>query len=292
MDLATYAGLARLGLPAPALYTLIGPAGSGKTTIAAAFPAPWRLSLDDCRAAVADDAGDQSATPDALTLFQTRLAARMARRLPTVVDATSTDRAHRAQLLHAARSQGMPTVAIVARTPLTTCLDRQADRPITRRVPPDVIAQQHRATPCLDTLRAEGYDHAHHATDIDWMRLLLTRVAKTPHDPHVLIRATFGPDIAACFTPDAYVGAEGVLHIAGRQLALRIAENVEPGDEHWQARATGACPICGDGLWTRVDGAYDLLEVHDGQTIDGPWCDTCDTHTTTSTTYAYEENPS
>lgn len=42
-----------LPLPEPALYVIIGAAGSGKTHIAAAFPRSWRLSLDACRARVA-----------------------------------------------------------------------------------------------------------------------------------------------------------------------------------------------------------------------------------------------
>ncbi|MER6736523.1 hypothetical protein [Streptomyces puniciscabiei] len=55
--------LASFPLPVPALYVLIGAAGSGKTRIATAFPRTWRLSLDDCRERVADDPGLQDSTP-------------------------------------------------------------------------------------------------------------------------------------------------------------------------------------------------------------------------------------
>ncbi|WP_329028222.1 AAA family ATPase [Streptomyces sp. NBC_00690] len=85
-EMTTTAALAHRHPPQPGLYVLIGPAGSGKSSIAACFPPAWRLSLDERRARVCDDAGSQDSTPDALRVFGGILEGCLARRLPTVVE--------------------------------------------------------------------------------------------------------------------------------------------------------------------------------------------------------------
>lgn len=76
-------------IPGSALIVLIGASGSGKSTLASTWPDTQVLELDRFRALVSDDPGDQSATPDAVASLMSVLEARLARRLPTVVDATS-----------------------------------------------------------------------------------------------------------------------------------------------------------------------------------------------------------
>ena len=57
-----------LAVPSPSLVLMVGPAGSGKTTFCRRnFPASSVISSDDCRAAVAGDPADQSATPAAFS---------------------------------------------------------------------------------------------------------------------------------------------------------------------------------------------------------------------------------
>ncbi|MEU6077590.1 AAA family ATPase [Micromonospora sp. NPDC047074] len=97
---------------------------------AAAHYRPHQVySLDWLRAVVSDDECDQDATADALTLLTAILHTRLARRLTTVVDATSSSVANRAWLLALAAEHGVPAVAVVVTAPLDVCLARQAARP-------------------------------------------------------------------------------------------------------------------------------------------------------------------
>ncbi|GAA2264726.1 hypothetical protein GCM10010232_66100 [Streptomyces amakusaensis] len=277
---ATASALARLRLPEPALYVLIGAAGAGKTAVTAAFPAEWRLSLDDCRARVSGCAGDQGSTPAALAVFHAVLAGRLARRLPTVVDATSTHHAHRIALVDRARTHKVPAVALVVRTPLTVCQDRQQGRPPARQVPADVIAHQHQNIPSPETLRQEGFAQVHDVTGLDLLRMLLERTsaANTPAgDLRAEFRAAFGDDLAAAVSPHPAPG-HLLLAVAGRELLLRQQDDGDPFDHGWEARLPESCPDCGDrALWTRVTGPADLLSVHLGGDPDEARCDTCET---------------
>ncbi|MFC0602297.1 AAA family ATPase [Streptomyces palmae] len=268
--------LAPLPLPTPALYVLIGAAGSGKTHIATAFPRDWRLSLDACRQRISD-AGDQAATPDAVTLFDAALNGRLARRRPTVVDATSTNLADRAHLVKYAHQHQLPAVAIAARTPLALCLARQAPRPTNRQVPEHVVTEQHAGVPTTEQLLKEGFDQVHDATDLDLLRLLLERSAAAGPNALAAVRAAFGDDLARVFAFDAGDRSRGAFVVAGRQLAVRWWDEAEPYEAHWEARLDGTCPGCGDGtLWVEVTSARDLLDVYNGGQPDEPVCDVCD----------------
>jgi protein phosphatase len=146
-------------IPTDAMVVLIGPSGSGKSTFASRHFLPTQvLSSDALRAAVADDANDQTATDAAFELLHSALAMRLARRKLTVVDATSVEGWARQHLLSVARRLGRPAAAIVFNLPLDTCLERNAAR-ADRRLPPAAIRRQHalmRAS--LDGLAGEGFD--------------------------------------------------------------------------------------------------------------------------------------
>jgi predicted kinase len=265
-----------LPLPTPGLYVLIGAAGSGKTHIASAFPRRWRLSLDSCRVRVCDDAGSQESTPDAVRVFDTVLDARLARRLPTVIDATSTNQADRVPLVMAAHGHQLPAVAIVARTPLLLCLARQQFRAANRKVPTATVAGQHRDVPTREQLINEGFDQVHDASDLDLLRLLLDRAAAAGLDPLADVRATFG-DLADVFAfdPDSE-DSEGSFAVGGRQLTVRWWDVAEPYEAHWQARVDGEVCACGGALWVKVTGARDLLDVYTGRLPEEPVCSVCD----------------
>ncbi|MEU8598927.1 ATP-binding protein [Streptomyces globisporus] len=105
-----------------------------------------------------DDAGDQSATGDAVAALHLLLEARMRRRLFTVIDATNVTAAAREPLVAAANRHGMLPIAVVVATPGSICIDRQDPRPANRTVPKDVVAQQHQAMVASHrTLKAEGF---------------------------------------------------------------------------------------------------------------------------------------
>jgi predicted kinase len=152
----------------PHLVVLIGAAGAGKSTWAAArYRTSQVVSLDVLREVVADDENDQDATADAVALLLAIVDARLSRRLTTVVDATNGVAAERAGLLAAAGRHQVPAVAVVFGTPLETCLARQRDRPAAlpgrrwgRAVPESVVRNQHQRTrDSLATLTAEGFTH-------------------------------------------------------------------------------------------------------------------------------------
>lgn len=272
--------LAPLPLPDAALYVLIGPGGSGKSTVAAAFPAPWRLSLDECRARVADDAGDQAATPDAVTVFTSTLTGRLARHLPTVIDATNTKTTDRGALVRMASDHGLPAVAIVLRTPLETCKARQHNRPASRQVPDTALAEQHEGTPTPQELVGdEGFSSAHYADELDLLGLLLRRTALAQPDPLAGIRQAFGEDLAATFTwsrEPSQGFATGAFRVAGREIVVRWMDDADPYDHHWQAQFDGACITgCPGPLWVKVTDAADLRCVYHGSAPDEPWCSSC-----------------
>lgn len=260
----------------PALLVLVGPGGAGKSRVAKAFPPGWRLELDAMRQAVSDCGGNQSSTPDALAVFHPMLEGRLRRRLPVVVDATSTRRADRTSLLDRARAHGMPAVAIVVRTPLATCQTRQQVRPPTRQVPDDVIVQQHAGTPSVEQLHEEGFAAAHYADRLDLMRLLLQRSTAAGPDPLADVRARFGADLADVFAwHDDSDFVTGAFAVAGREVTVRWWAEGDPYEHHWQARTE--CPEgCPGPAWVRVTGAADLLDVYGGGLPDEPWCDGCD----------------
>jgi predicted kinase len=161
------------GLDEPTLVLLVGAAGSGKSTLAREHYQPTQVvSLDHLRAVVADDANDQDATTDAVALLQAIVAARLARRLTTVVDATNGVPSERAVLLALAVQHGVPAAAVVVDTDLQVCLGRQHDRPGPlpgrrwgRAVPESVVRNQHaRSRASLMSLPGEGVMTVVHLT--------------------------------------------------------------------------------------------------------------------------------
>lgn len=259
----------------PALIVLIGAAGSGKTTVAAAFPRQWRLSLDDCRLLVADDAGDQDATEDAVRVFDTILTGRLARGLTSVIDATNTETAVRTSLVQRAQRHRMPAVAITVRTDLTLCQARQQLRPANRQVPAEVVARQHAAMPSHEQLVAEGFAQVHDSADLDLLRVALARAAAAKPDPRTTVRAAFGPDLTAVYDPSPSPDSDGTFVIAGREVAIRTVDG-DAFDLGFQARLDEPCRDCGAALWVKVTDPADLLSVYTGQPNDDPQCDECD----------------
>jgi predicted kinase len=256
------------------LIAMVGAAGSGKSAAAKAFPADWRLELDALRAIAAGNCGDQSVNPVINNVFRELLDARLERRLSVVVDATNTKLDIRAHLLQRARTFGVPTVAILVRTDLETCLARQVDRGPDKRVPDHAVISQHALVPSREQLLADGWDQVHDAAGIDLLHLALQRAAAADSDPVHEIRVQFGDDLAAAF---AYTDADcehGRFTIAGRDLELRNLGG-EPYDRTWQARIGGTCD-CGGDLWVPVGTPAELLAAYRDEPDDEAVCGRCD----------------
>jgi len=260
--------------PESALIATVGASGSGKSTVARAFPAGWRLELDALRALAAGSPGDQSATPAAVAAFHALLDARLERHLPVLVDSTNSDAAVRAHLLQRARTFGVPSVAILVDCDLETCLARQVSRSPAKRVRGHVVAAQHAAMPSREQLLAEGWDHVHDAAGIDLLHLALKRAAAAEPDPLNEIRLLFGDDLAAAFAYTDPHHERGRITIADRDIELRY-NGGEPYDQPWQARIGGTCD-CGGDLWVPVGSPAELLAAYRNEPDDEAVCASCD----------------
>ncbi len=140
------------------LVVLVGAAGSGKSTWATEYFAPAQIvSSDRLRAVVGESEQDQSASADAFAVLDLIVAARLRRRLTTVIDSTGLDRGHRDAWRALAASLRAPCVAVAVDTPAAQCRRRNAARE--RRVPVAVLTGQLAAFAALRPgLAQEGFD--------------------------------------------------------------------------------------------------------------------------------------
>jgi protein phosphatase len=197
-------------LPALSLVVLVGPSGCGKSTFAARHFLPTEvLSSDSCRAWVADDATDQSATPAAFEVLELIATKRLAAGRLTVVDATNVQSRARQPLVELARAQHVLPVAIVFDLPEGLCHHRNAAR-TDRAVPRAAIHRQVQDLKhSLAYLSREGFRQVHvlrSAAEVD--AVTLTRQPlwvdrRTDHGPFDIIG-----DVHGCFDELAALLAE------------------------------------------------------------------------------------
>lgn len=149
-------------IPELCLVVLIGPAGAGKSTFAAVRFKPTEVvSSDLCRALVADDEEDQSATPAAFEVLHLIASLRLRRRKLTVVDAVDARPRDRRPLLELAADRDCAAVAVVLDLPEELCVERDRLRP-GRTVGARVIAEQRAAIErSLPVLCDEGFAAVH-----------------------------------------------------------------------------------------------------------------------------------
>jgi len=132
----------RIVLPRNSLVVLVGPAGSGKSTFAAAFFGPTQVvSSDECRALISDDASNQQVSSHAFELMHLLIEKRLLLGRLTVCDATNLEPGARRSLMRLARRFGFSAIAIVFDLDLETCIRRNAGR--RRVVPEDALFHQH-----------------------------------------------------------------------------------------------------------------------------------------------------
>jgi alkanesulfonate monooxygenase SsuD/methylene tetrahydromethanopterin reductase-like flavin-dependent oxidoreductase (luciferase family)/predicted kinase len=148
-------------LPDPALVVLVGAAGSGKSTWAAAHYRPAEVvSSDALREVVGSGPADLDASVDAFDMLDRVVAARARRRLTVVVDTLGLEAVRRAAYLAVARDRGLAAVAVVLETPAAVCRSRNArrDRPVPAAV---LTAQLRRMRSVRAELDLEGWDAVH-----------------------------------------------------------------------------------------------------------------------------------
>jgi protein phosphatase len=148
----------RLTIPDFALVSLIGASGSGKSTFAMKhFPETEIVSSDRCRALVADDETDQSATRDAFEILYSIVGKRLASRRLAVIDATNLRPEDRAKGIEIARKYHALPVAIVFDLPAELSAERnrgRANRTFGAKVVSDHVRLLRKS---IKNLRREGY---------------------------------------------------------------------------------------------------------------------------------------
>jgi protein phosphatase len=93
----------KISIPELSLVILIGPSGCGKSTFARKHFLPTEVvSSDVCRALVADDENDQTATGDAFDLLHEIVRKRLSRGKLAVVDATNVQPESRKSIIELA----------------------------------------------------------------------------------------------------------------------------------------------------------------------------------------------
>lgn len=139
------------------LVVLVGPSCSGKTTWAAQhFPPDQVVGSDRLRAVVGEGEHDLSASADAFAVLDAIVAARVRRKLTTVVDTLGLDAQRRAACRDLAARYDTPCVAVTFDTPAAECRRRNAQRAY--RVPAPVLTGQLDSfARAVAAVRAEGF---------------------------------------------------------------------------------------------------------------------------------------
>src|SRR2546429_1037992 len=157
-----YADPVRIEIPRLALVVLVGAAGAGKSTFARAHFKPTQvISSDVCRALVADDERDLSATPAAFEVRHRVASLRRRRGRLTVVAAVSARPADRRPLLALAAAQHCQAVALVLDLDADLCVRRDKERDGRTVGEAAVRAQWEAVRRSLPGLRNEGFEAIH-----------------------------------------------------------------------------------------------------------------------------------
>ncbi len=157
-----------IALPDFSLVCLIGASGSGKSSFASEHFKPTEVvSSDACRARVTDDVTALDANEDTFDLLQYISSVRLKRRMLTVIDATSVQRADRAHLVKLARRYHALPVAIVLDLDPSLCEDRNAAR--TDRSVKKNVARRHSQSlrRSLQGLQKEGFRQVYILRSLD-----------------------------------------------------------------------------------------------------------------------------
>jgi predicted kinase len=163
---------ALIQIPAIALIVLIGPSGCGKSTFARErFRETEVVSSDRCRALVADDESDQSATRQAFTIFNAIVRARLSLQRLTIADATNLQPWPRQRLRDLANDARVPCLALLLDVPLELCHEQARNR--SRHVRPEIIDRHFQLyLQAREAVLTEGFDAVHLVRPDTRMRLV------------------------------------------------------------------------------------------------------------------------
>jgi F420-dependent oxidoreductase-like protein len=164
------------------LVVLIGASASGKSSWAAEhFDADQVVSSDRLRAVVGTGEHDLAASADAFDLLDRIVAARVRRRLTTVIDTLGLDADRRQGYRELAARHGVPCVAVAFDTPPAQCRSRNAAR--AHRVPTPVLSGQLASYAQLrSVLDVEGFDQVLAAEPVRVVAPVIATAARRPDD--------------------------------------------------------------------------------------------------------------
>lgn len=144
---------------APLCHMLIGPPGSGKTTVAhhlqQLIPHSCLIATDQIRQQLYGDPVIQGVWPQIQEIVEEQVKQAIHRGQPIIYDATNAKRVWRMALLQDLANLQISWVGWYLTTPLTTCLEWNQQRP--RRVDAAVVEALHQALNQFPPQVAEGF---------------------------------------------------------------------------------------------------------------------------------------
>ena len=192
----------RLEIPELSVVVLVGASGAGKSTFARRWFLPTEIvSSDACRAMIADDENDQTATPHAFDLLHTIVGKRLTLGRLAVIDATNLYPEDRKPYLQLAEQHHAIPVAIVFALPDSVCLERNAKR--TDRTLREAVIRRHgeAVRKSVRQLAREGFRHVYvlrTPAEVDSVEVVRTPLRPNRH------KADTGPfdiigDVHGCY---------------------------------------------------------------------------------------------
>ncbi|MYS36341.1 AAA family ATPase [Streptomyces sp. SID4920] len=265
------------------MILLIGASGSGKTRTSKMFEPCMVLRADDLRAMCADDPGSQQVNGPVWQALHTMLDARLRLGLRTAVDATNASEGDRRTLIRAGRSHGAPVIALLMGTPPSVAQARNAERPASRCVPANVVANQHaQIVAAQPGLIGEGFDHIVFAEELPVLGAALERLAREElaAEPLAEVRRTFGSAAAELFdwdTPSRDMEYRtGTFGAGGESLRVRWMDDGDPYDHGFEALVPCPTDWCAGPAWTPVRSVAELVAAHQESPLDDSQCVRCD----------------
>jgi len=227
-------------LPETCLVVLMGASGAGKSTFASRHFAPTEVvSSDVCRALVADDPNDQSATKDAFDLVHSIVSKRLARGRLTVVDATNVHKRAREPLVALAREHHVLPVAVVLNVPAKVCHARNSERPDRSFGPHVVRGHVTELRRSLRRLKREGFrrvivlDGVDEVDGATFTRTKLYNDLRDQHGPFDLIGDVHGciDELRTLLKTLDYADVDGVWTHPDGRTAVFVGDLVDRGPD-------------------------------------------------------------